>query len=218
MGEVKPDETAEEFEAIYRRHDVAVSEVLVAVVGAIPDWVPAPHVTDAQRVVHGLLFDLFKPEDTLRLVAENILRLVVEAEQGRLTIPGVVTDSAAFVGKIDVLVRMRHAISRGPVEGGRMLGVDVRAEKQGRLFLAGRKVNTGGPIRKAIAQLLAKYPGMKNADLWGRIKAKPPKGWQVFDNPRGKYIEGPRMANMIYARFCTVCSEERKKVKAKITG
>lgn len=54
---------------------------------------------------------------------------------------------------------------------------------------------------------------MTNPALWGAIKAKPPRGWEVCENRVGKYIEGPNMANMSYERFCNVCGEERKKLK-----
>jgi hypothetical protein len=89
---------------------------------------------------------------------------------------------------------------------------------QGKAFSVGRKPGTAGPIRKAIAKLLAKDVSLSNQQLWKRIDEKPPRGWQAFDNPRlGKYLEGPMMSNgtkrheMGYGRFCTVCGEERKK-------
>jgi hypothetical protein len=83
----------------------------------------------------------------------------------------------------------------------------------------GRKPGSGGPIRKAVARLLKKYPALKNPELWDEIKSRPPRGWSVFDNSHGKYIEGPKAGDgMKRAHFCTVCSEERKKIKEKITG
>lgn len=85
-------------------------------------------------------------------------------------------------------------------------------------FTQGRKKNTGSPIRKAVAKLLAKNPTLKNPELWDAISSKSPRGWRASDNRIGKYLEGPNMANMNYDRFCNVCGEERKKVKEKITG
>lgn len=84
-----------------------------------------------------------------------------------------------------------------------------------RQFKLGRKSGTGGPIRKAIAKVLKKNPHFKNPDLWVALSANPPKGWQFFNNRAGQYIEGPNFAedHMIYRRFCTVCGEERKKIK-----
>lgn len=66
-----------------------------------------------------------------------------------------------------------------------------------------------GPIRKAIARLLKRNPGMKNAALWEALSANPPRDWEIRDNNLGKYIEGPKAANMNYARFCNVAAEER---------
>lgn len=91
----------------------------------------------------------------------------------------------------------------------------VPAAKTGKKFIAGRKPGAAGPIRKAIAKLLKKNPGFKNPDLWAALSANPPRGWNFFDNREGRYIEGPRIAedHMVYGRFCTVCGEERKKLK-----
>lgn len=79
-------------------------------------------------------------------------------------------------------------------------------------FTRGRKPNTGSPIRKAIAKLLEANPDMKNPELWAALKNKTPRGWAFCENQVGKYIEGPKMENMNYERFCNVCGEERKKV------
>lgn len=84
----------------------------------------------------------------------------------------------------------------------------------GQKFNQGRKVNSGGPIRKSIARELNKNPALKNPELWAAVAAKPPKGWAAFDNRVGKYLEGPQNKNMNYERFCTVCGEERKKLNS----
>jgi hypothetical protein len=90
---------------------------------------------------------------------------------------------------------------------------------QGKRFTSGRKVGTAGPIRKAIANLLAKNREIKNPELWKAIERTPPRGWTAYETPRlGKYLEGPNMKNMGYPRFCTVCGEERKEVNRKVTG
>lgn len=84
----------------------------------------------------------------------------------------------------------------------------------GKKFVSGRKINSVGPIRKAIARLLKKNPDLKPAQLWENIKADPPKGWTVYENRAGKYIEGPRGDdNMSQARFKNIASEERRKLK-----
>lgn len=84
-------------------------------------------------------------------------------------------------------------------------------------FRKGRKVNTGGPIRKAIIRELKKHPDMKNPELWDALVDRPPKGWEFCDNRQGRYAVGPHGQPMSYARFCNVCGEERKKGRAKIT-
>lgn len=82
-------------------------------------------------------------------------------------------------------------------------------------FLKGRKPNTGGPIRKRIEKELAKDPTLMPRHLWNKIKSKPPKGWEFFDNDAGKYIEGPKGGDgMAYARFSEVCKEEKDKLKS----
>lgn len=92
--------------------------------------------------------------------------------------------------------------------------------KHGRKFKEGRKPNAGGPVRKAIARLLKKNPAMKNPELWKSIKANPPRGWEPVESMRhGERLDGPTVNDrMGYGRFCTVCGEERKKAREKITG
>ena len=72
-----------------------------------------------------------------------------------------------------------------------------------------------GPIRKAITKLLTRDPTLENDALWDAIKARPPKGWIVYENARlGKYIEGPTPGdNMKHSTFKTRCSEVRKEIK-----
>ena len=55
----------------------------------------------------------------------------------------------------------------------------------------GKKPNSGGPIRKAIARLLAKNPALTNPELWAEIKGKPPRGFYVIDSGSSKFIDGP---------------------------
>ena len=93
----------------------------------------------------------------------------------------------------------------------RLLTQVLPAMELGQKFMDGRKVNTGGPIRKAIARLLKKNPAMKNPELWAAVTAMPPRGWTVYGDR--KYLEGPGVKNMSQGRFFTVCGEERKKNK-----
>ena len=84
----------------------------------------------------------------------------------------------------------------------------------GKLFTAGRKPGTVGPIRKKIATLLKKNPTMKNPQLWDGVIANLPRNWTAFDNRQGKYLEGPNQnVHMIQRRFFTICGEERKKLE-----
>lgn len=77
-----------------------------------------------------------------------------------------------------------------------------------------RKTRKASPIRQAIRKALKKQPDLKNPVLWEIIKNNPPKGWEVFENSLGKYIEGPTNdRHMIQRRFFTVCGEERKALK-----
>jgi hypothetical protein len=89
----------------------------------------------------------------------------------------------------------------------------------GRKFIAGRKSNTGSPVRKAIATLLKNDAEMKNRELWKAIKNKPPRGWTVMENTQGKYIEGSKAGqNMSYTRFSAVAKEERDKLTEQNQG
>lgn len=94
-------------------------------------------------------------------------------------------------------------------------GLDADAVVTGKKFTQGRKSNTGSIIRKAIAKLLKADATLKNPVLWTAVATKPPRGWTAHDNHLGKYLEGVGTKNMNYERFCTVCGEERKKIKLK---
>lgn len=76
------------------------------------------------------------------------------------------------------------------------------------------KIRKGGAIRVAIEKLLKKFPAMKNKGLWDTIAARPPKGWNFFENNLGRYAEGGAGENMGYRRFRNVCAEARGKQKA----
>lgn len=99
-----------------------------------------------------------------------------------------------------------------------MLEVQARLEDKYRpamdlaaKFQSGRKAGTAGPIRREIERLLTRDPKAKNKQLWLQIKAKAPRGWAVYENSQGQYIEGPKPGqNMSYKRFCNVASEARK--------
>ncbi len=195
--------------AYLEREEQAVNSVLHTLYGEIPHWIPAPSIERAKRTIQKLINDGFP--------SEGISQRVAEAEKDELTFPGIVADPSAFAQSIYELAHLRYAISLGKSKGLRVLAGE-QAE-HGQRFKDGRKPGSGGAIRKAIAKLLTKNHALKNPELWEAVKRNPPRGWQVYENARlGKYLEGPNMKCMGYPRFCTVCGEERKKVKRKITG
>jgi hypothetical protein len=84
----------------------------------------------------------------------------------------------------------------------------------GRKFKLGRKLNTEGPIRRAIARVLKREGVLKPRELWGMLADNPPRGWTFHVNRLGKYIEGPKAGQgMSYAHFSNVSKEERDKLK-----
>ncbi len=195
--------------AYLQREEQEVNSVLHKLYGEMPNWIPAPSIERARQIIKKLIADGFS--------SDGISQRVSEAERDELIFPGIVTDSIAFAQSVYELAHLRYAISQGKSKGLRVLAGD-QAE-HGQRFKDGRKPGSVGPIRKAIAKLLAKTPEMKNPELWDAIKNRPPRGWQAIESTRlGKYLEGPKMAHMGYPSFCNVCSKERKKVGAKITG
>ena len=91
-------------------------------------------------------------------------------------------------------------------------GLDADAVNTGVRFIAGRKTNSGGPIRKIIAKMLKKNTAMKNPELWAAVTAKPPRGWTFVCF--GKRLEVKQgQGAMTQGRFFNVCGEERKKLK-----
>ena len=122
-------------------------------------------------------------------------------------------DHPGFARNLKIEVRSPHA---DPNLVDALLDMTIENAQRGRVFDKGRKPGTGSPIRKAIARLLKGDAAMKNATIWKRIKAMPPKGYTLLDNAQGKYIDGPAvMYDMGYDRFCNVASEERGKLKEK---
>ena len=122
-------------------------------------------------------------------------------------------DWPGFARNLKIEVRSPHA---NPNLVDALLDMTIENAQRGRVFDKGRKPGTGSPIRKAVARLLESDAAMKNATIWNRIKAKPPKGYTFLENAQGKYIEGPSgVYDMKHGRFCNVASEERGKLKKK---
>ena len=122
-------------------------------------------------------------------------------------------DAPGFARNLKIEVRSPNA-DANLVDA--LLDMTIENAQRGRVFNKGRKPGTGSPIRKAIARLLKSDGAMKNATVWERIKAKPPKGYSLLEMNNRKYIDGPAVpCDMEYARFCNVASEERGKLKKK---
>ena len=210
---MKDDESIiKRLSALLVREEEMVNSVLHALYGDMPKWMPTPSIRRAERIIQKLLQDGFS-EDGIR-------QRVEEAENDDLIFPGTVTDPGAFAQTIYELAHLRYAVSLGKLEGLRVLA--------GKIAEHGEKFNKGGrgagPIRKAIAKLLAQKPTMKNPELWEAIKKKPPRGWCVeepkyFRELRPQIVgPNPETDHMGERRFYTVCGQERGKLKGKITG
>lgn len=158
---------------------------------------------------------------------DNIPRLPPEQQHnfkyGMQRILAALILSEAAAGRIESATKAHWELSRIRDENERRIRENMRAGEvvihalaiTGAKFKQGRKVNTVGPIRKAIARELKKNPDLMPRHLWEILASKPPKGWEFFDNSAGKYIEGPKGGDgMGYARFSEVCKEEKDKLSA----
>jgi hypothetical protein len=150
------DSTIERVAAYLERQEQEIDSVMHALYGEIPNWIPNPSVERARRTIQKLLDD--------GLSEDSIGQRVTEAEKDALTFPAIVADTAAFAQSVYELAHIRYAISLGKLRGLRLLAGE-QAE-HGQRFKDGRKLGSGGPIRKAIAKLLVRNPAMKNPELW----------------------------------------------------
>ena len=138
-------------------------------------------------------------------VRRQISDLERQAREGRIMDAGCI-ESVAATDATDAVAFLRTDTPAGQDR--------LRRAEVGEKFLKGRKVNSGGPIRAAIARLLKKDPSLRNQELWEAVVASPPKGWAAYDNRQGQYFEGPSARdNMGKPRFLNVCGQERKKLK-----
>jgi len=163
--------------------------------------------------------NLCNPPPTL---PDNIPRLPATATKpGMQRILAALILSEAAAGNIDSAAKAHWELSHIQAENEqRVRKANLEGQKvihefalTGIKFRKGRKVNSGGPIRKAIAHELNKNPALKPRQIWGILASQPPKGWEFFDNRAGKYIEGPKGGDgMGYARFSEVCKEEKDKL------
>lgn len=121
-----------------------------------------------------------------------------------------------FIERGDAARASRYAVMLGSIMAEASIKFRWEAHAlKGEKFPPGRKLGSGGQIRKAIARRLAKDGDLKNSDLWASVKANPPRGWTVYDEgSMYRRIEGPKGGDeMSYRRFCNVASEERKKMR-----
>jgi hypothetical protein len=178
----------------------ALGVAVTSIFPDLPKWVPTPSRERVRRIVKKLLIDGFS--------ADDINRLVREAEKDELVIPGIVTDSVAFTQAVYELAHLRYAGRLGKLEGLRVLAGNQAVH--GQRFSDGRKRGTVGSLRKLINEMLAERPSARNSDLWRQIEIASPNGFQTcYTAQLGKYIEGPEGATG-YKRFCNICSEERR--------
>lgn len=156
---------------------------------------------------------------------DNIPRLPPEQQHnfkhGMQRILAALILSEAAAGRVESATKAHWELSRIREENERRVSKTMLEQQKfihefaltGIKFRKGRKVNSGGPIRKAIARELNKNPSLKPRQIWAILASKPPKGWEFFDNSAGRYIEGPKGGEgMGYTRFSEVCKEERDKL------
>jgi hypothetical protein len=188
--------------ALLAEADRSTEKAVLVMLGPVPAWVPPPVVGRAWRAACSLWADGTSPEEIRRLIDEELAGGGVDGEQASRPLP--------FVRTIYELASFVYGVSLGEREGLRFLAGE-QAET-GQRFKQGRKPGTVGPIRKEVARLLKKCPGITTPAIWKTIASNPPKGWQAFESAKmGKYLEGPDMQNVGYRRFQNICSEERKK-------
>lgn len=192
----------EELIAALGREDDEVERALQLLYGELPAWFPLPRLEHARRIVYRLGKDDFSAAQ----IAE-----FVTAEMCGNEITYLLAHPAVARQDINELAHIKYALSLPDNECLEMLAGTLAVT--GVKFRKGRKVNSVGPIRKAIARELKKNASLMPRHLWEILASKPPKGWEFFSNNAGKYIEGPKGGEgMGYAHFSGICKEERDKL------
>lgn len=199
-----PEQSIEErLTALFDREEKDAEHALQLLYGELPAWFPLPRLEHARRIVYQLGNDGFTPE--------QIAKFTTDSMADKWMVPGTVKDSGAFIHAVNELAHIKYALSLPDNECLELLAGTLAAT--GKTFREGRKVNSVGPIRKAIAREVGKNPSLMPRYLWAILARKPPKGWEFFDNSEGKYIEGPKGGEgMKYAHFSAVCKEEKDKL------
>lgn len=193
----------EQLIAALGREDDEAERALQLLYGDLPEWFPSPCLEHATRIVYQLGNQGF--------TAEQIAKFTTDSMADKWMVPGTVRDSCAFIHAVNELAHIKYALSLPDNECLELLAGTLAAT--GKTFREGRKVNSVGPIRKAIAREVGKNPSLMPRHLWAILARKPPKGWEFFDNSEGMYIEGPKGGEgMKYAHFSAVCKEEKDKL------
>lgn len=198
-----PEQSIEQrFIALLEKQENEIERTLRLLYGELPAWFPLPRQESARRIIHRLTQDYFSAEQ----IAE-----FVTAEMCGNEIFYLYDHPKAARQDINELAHIKYALSLPDNECLEMLAGTLAST--GKTFREGRKINSVGPIRKAIAREVGKNPSLMPRHLWKILASKPPKGWEFFDNSAGKYIEGPKGGEgMGYAHFSAVCKEERDKL------
>lgn len=188
------------------------------VLGTPPSWVPQNFQSEFSSIRNKLINSGHSVDDLHFYIKEvtdinNISVANTESDDPPVFRPRTPFD---IWSEVTTLAFIQKAVQLGEEQGLILLIGEPTATAaiQGKKFTTGRKPNTGGPIRKKIAALLAKNPSMKNPQLWEKVIQKLPKGWSLVDGRRGAWLDGPTAADhMTKRRFETICGEERKKLK-----
>ncbi|MDZ7585531.1 MAG: hypothetical protein U0938_11985 [Thiobacillus sp.] len=161
---------------------------------------------------------LCNPPPTL---PDHIPRLPTDATKpGMQRILAALILSEAAAGNIDSATKAHWELSHIQAENERRVSKTMLEGQKvihefaltGIKFRKGRKVNSAGPIRKAIARELKKNPYLKPRHLWEILASKPPKGWDFEGEGREARIWITGREPMGYARFSEVCKEESDKL------
>jgi hypothetical protein len=82
----------------------------------------------------------------------------------------------------------------------------------GERFTAGRKAGTVSPLRLAVRRILTRRPKATTAEVWGALKARPPRGITFVDSPRlGRYVETEGRPDTSYRSLANIVAKERPK-------
>lgn len=191
----------EQLIAALGRADDEVERALQLLYGELPDWFPKPSLEHATRIIHRLTQDDFSAEQiaefvTAEMCGNEIFYLYAHPTVARQD--------------INELAHIKYALTLPDNECLEMLAGTLAAT--GIKFRKGRKVNSVGPVRKAIARELKKNQALKPRHLWALLANKPPKGWDFEGEGREARIWITGRKPIGYARFSEVCKQESDKL------